>query len=110
MQIFNSDVVCTSIQTTDNKTSDILLMITPTHSQSFKPIEWISSNRDKIEAILHRNGGVLLRNCGIHSVSEFNKIAQSLYPNLLDYTYRLCCTTPICHIIPQGPDMGSTKG
>jgi len=87
-QIFNNDVVCAPIKTTYNKTSDTLLVMTPANPKDFNPIEWIGANKAKIETALHANGGVLLRNFGIYSVSEFNKVVQSLYPNLLDYTYR----------------------
>lgn len=90
-QIFNNDVVCTPIKTTDNKVSDTLLVVTPANPKGFNPLEWIKTNKTKIETTLHINGGVLLRNFGMYSVSEFNKAVQSLYPNLLDYTY---CSTP----------------
>jgi len=38
--------------------------------------------------VLLKFGGILLRNFNVSSMSEFNRTALSICPNLLDYTYR----------------------
>ena len=49
---------------------------------------WVRTHLKEIEKILLTYGGVLLRNFGLYSVSEFNKVAQVVCPNLFDYIYR----------------------
>lgn len=50
--------------------------------------DWVKENKFLLENYLIKNGGILLRNFNIHSLSEFNRIAQILSPDLLDYVYR----------------------
>jgi len=44
--------------------------------------------KDKIEATLLKFGGILLRGFNIHSLSEFNKLANIISPDLVDYINR----------------------
>jgi alpha-ketoglutarate-dependent taurine dioxygenase len=48
----------------------------------------IELNKKQIEDDLLTYGGVLLRNFNIRSLSEFNKLANMISPNLLDYVNR----------------------
>lgn len=87
IDLFDNNVNCQFITTLDNKVSRSLLVIKP-NNKEFKPFEWLKENILNIETCLHRFGGILFRDFGLYSVSEFNKLAESLYPNLLDYIYR----------------------
>lgn len=51
-------------------------------------IKLIEANKHQIETDLLKYGGVLLRNFDIRSLSEFNKLANIISPNLLDYVNR----------------------
>jgi alpha-ketoglutarate-dependent taurine dioxygenase len=82
MIFFDSKVRCEFIK----PENEILLVITPqTHISIF---EWVKDNKVLLEDYLIKFGGILLRNFGIYSISEFNKVVQILSPNLLDYIYR----------------------
>jgi alpha-ketoglutarate-dependent taurine dioxygenase len=52
------------------------------------PFAWLRDARTHIEEILRRDGGVVLRGFGFRSVSDFNKVAQIICPELLDYVNR----------------------
>ncbi|BBB56330.1 taurine catabolism dioxygenase TauD/TfdA [Candidatus Megaera polyxenophila] len=69
-----------------NPDTQTLLMIEP--ETSLNIFEWVKENKSFLEEYLIKHNGVLLRNFGIYSVSEFNKIVQIICPNLLDYVYR----------------------
>ncbi|MBX9785780.1 MAG: TauD/TfdA family dioxygenase [Alphaproteobacteria bacterium] len=64
------------------------LLILEAQEKTFNPFDWLKAHNDNLESCLVKHGGVLLRNFNIHSVSEFNRIVQSLSPDLLDYVYR----------------------
>lgn len=64
------------------------LLILEAQGKTFNPFEWVKENKPLLESYLIKHGGILLRNFNIHSVSEFNRIVQSLCPELLDYVYR----------------------
>lgn len=51
-------------------------------------VEWFRGNKEHLENIILKYGGVLIRNFAINSVSEFNQFAQNVCPNLLNYIYR----------------------
>lgn len=55
---------------------------------NMSPYMWISGNKDFLENMLLKQGGVLLRNFNIHSLSEFNEIIKLFSSELLDYVYR----------------------
>lgn len=80
---FDTQVKCRFI-TPETKT---LLVVEP-GTKNFSSFEWIQENKSLIETYLTEFGGVLLRGFNIYSISEFNRIAQCLYPNLLEYIYR----------------------
>jgi len=82
MKYFNSGVKCQFI----NPDTQTLLMVEP--EVSLNIFEWVKENRYLLEEYLIKYNGVLLRNFGIYSVSEFNKVVQIICPNLLDYVYR----------------------
>jgi alpha-ketoglutarate-dependent taurine dioxygenase len=63
----------------------VLLEGSGNSSESFT---WLRDNRHTIDDLLNRHGGVLLRNFGINSVSDFNKTVQLIQPHLLDYVNR----------------------
>ena len=88
MQFIDENVLINPILTTDNKTSNTLIMITPKEGSDIKYPEWLKANKKALEEGIHNYGGILFRNFKIDSVSEFNKAVQSLYPDLLDYVYR----------------------
>lgn len=50
--------------------------------------ELVKLNKKQIDNSLLKYGGILLRNFDIRSVSEFNKLAKIISPNLLDYVNR----------------------
>jgi hypothetical protein len=57
----------------------------PTGQQSHA---WLTENRSPIEEIVGTHGGVLLRDLGFTSASEFNRAVQIFSPDLLDYVHR----------------------
>ena len=87
MNFFDNKVKCEFIKTIDGKIAETLLVITPNNKES-DLIDWLKENKLKLETYLYRFGGILFREFGLYSVSEFNKAVQSLCPNLLDYIYR----------------------
>jgi alpha-ketoglutarate-dependent taurine dioxygenase len=64
------------------------LLVLEAQEKTFNPFDWIKEHQALLEHCLIKHGGVLLRNFNIYSISEFNRIAQSLSPDLLDYVYR----------------------
>jgi hypothetical protein len=82
MKYFNSGVKCQFI----NPDTQTLLMVEP--EVSLNIFEWVKENKSLLKEYIMKYGGVLLRNFGIYSVSEFNKVVQIICPNLLDYVYR----------------------
>lgn len=87
MDLFDNNVKCEFIKTLDDKIAETLLVIKP-NIKELNPIEWLKENKLKIETCLHRFGGILFREFALYSVSEFNKVVQSICPHLLDYVYR----------------------
>ena len=82
MPLFDDKVKCEFIKP---ETEGLLVIVPQTNFNTF---EWIKENKSLLEDYLIKFGGILLRNFGIYSVSEFNKAVQILCPNLLDYVYR----------------------
>ena len=82
MTYFSSRVKCQFI----NPDTQTLLMVEP--EVNLNIFEWVKDNKSLLEKYLIKYDGVLLRNFGIYSVSEFNKVVQIISPNLLDYVYR----------------------
>jgi len=64
------------------------LLVLDAQEKNLNPLEWVKANKPFLEDMLLKQGGLLLRNFNIHSVSEFNRLAQSFSPQLLDYVYR----------------------
>ncbi|MEV0617681.1 TauD/TfdA family dioxygenase [Nonomuraea sp. NPDC050404] len=50
--------------------------------------DWLTDNRARIDDLVTTHGGVLLRDLGFTSVSEFNRAVQLFSPDLLDYVHR----------------------
>lgn len=46
---------------------------------------WAQSNCEFIEAQLLKHGAILFRNFGVNSAAEFQQVAKSMCPDLLDY-------------------------
>ena len=64
-----------------------LLVVEPT--TEVMASSWIQENRNYINSILLSYGGLLLRNFGINSISEFNSCAHSFQDDdLLEYSFR----------------------
>lgn len=72
------------IQWIDNHRFPIII----NHSSELTPLQYYLNNQNKVEQLILKHGGVLLRNFQIHSLSEFNQFAQTVRPDLLDYVYR----------------------
>lgn len=54
-----------------------------------KPLPFfIEKNKKEIEEILLKYGGILFRGYKINSLAEFNEIASSFIPHLIDYSFR----------------------
>ncbi|AHH99499.1 TauD/TfdA family dioxygenase [Kutzneria viridogrisea] len=49
---------------------------------------WLRDNRQALDELVSSHGGVLLRDFGFSSVSDFNKAVQLISPQLLDYVNR----------------------
>ena len=64
------------------------LLVLEAQGKTFNPFEWVKEHKALLESYLINQGGILFRNFNIYSVSEFNRVVQSLYPDLLDYVYR----------------------
>ncbi|HCU06056.1 MAG TPA: hypothetical protein DIC42_00505 [Holosporales bacterium] len=67
---------------------DKKLLVLDAENASVKLPDWYSINQEAIEKEILIYGGILFRNFNIYSVSEFNKVAQSIIPDLSDYVYR----------------------
>ncbi|MFJ1647078.1 TauD/TfdA family dioxygenase [Streptomyces sp. NPDC088258] len=52
------------------------------------PFSWLAENLSRTEELLTTYGGVVLRDLGIHSVSEFNRVVQTFGSELLEYVHR----------------------
>lgn len=63
-------------------------LVLEAQGKTFNPFEWVKENKPFLDNYLLKYGGVLLRNFNIYSISEFNRLVQSLSPVLLDYVYR----------------------
>lgn len=50
--------------------------------------DWLAENRSRIDELVATRGGVLLRDLGFVSVSEFNRAVQIFSTDLLDYVHR----------------------
>ena len=72
MKYFNSGVKCQFI----NPDIQTLLMVEP--EASLNIFEWVKENRYLLEEYLTKYNGVLLRNFGIYSVSEFGSFQLSV--------------------------------
>ena len=81
MTYFSFEVKCQFIK----PETESMLVVEP--QLNFSPFEWVKENKKLLEEYLVKFDGVLLRNFGIYSVSEFNKIVQIICPIL---TFRLC--------------------
>lgn len=57
-------------------------------TESLDMIEWFKNNSNHINETILKHGGILIRGFEWSSVSEFNKVAQIVCPELLDYVYR----------------------
>jgi alpha-ketoglutarate-dependent taurine dioxygenase len=57
-------------------------------TQAIDPSQWASKYQERIEELLLTHGGVLLRNFNVVALSEFNRFAKTMDPDLLDYSYR----------------------
>jgi alpha-ketoglutarate-dependent taurine dioxygenase len=55
---------------------------------SHKAHSWLAENRSHIENLINTYGGVLLRDLGLNSVSEFSRVVQVFDSVLLDYVHR----------------------
>ncbi len=64
------------------------LLVLEAQRKAFDPFDWVKEHKPLLESYLIKHGGILLRNFNIQSVSEFNRMVQSLCPDLLDYVYR----------------------
>lgn len=64
------------------------LLVLEAQGKSLNSFEWVKEHKALLESHLEKQGGILLRNFNIYSVSEFSRIVQSLSPDLLDYIYR----------------------
>ncbi len=82
MTYFDSNVKCNFL---DQEAETLLIVELQTSLDIF---QWVKENNVLLEEYLRKHGGVLLRNFGIYSVSEFNRVVQIISPNLLDYVYR----------------------
>ncbi|HEX6047360.1 MAG TPA: TauD/TfdA family dioxygenase [Pyrinomonadaceae bacterium] len=62
------------------------LVVEPTLNE-MDPLAWANSNQDFIESHLLREGGILFRNFGVRTVSEFEQFMEAVAGELLDYSY-----------------------
>ena len=61
--------------------------IRPTRD-GLEPFSWLQSHKEPLEQILCTHGGMVLRNFGIQSITEFNKLSLIITPSLQDYVHR----------------------
>jgi alpha-ketoglutarate-dependent taurine dioxygenase len=66
--------------------SALPVVLEPTAEVSLKG--WAESNRELIDTLLLRHGGILFRNFGLRTDEEFELFMRSLTTELVDYTYR----------------------
>ncbi|MFI0906880.1 TauD/TfdA family dioxygenase [Streptomyces sioyaensis] len=52
------------------------------------PYLWLAESRPRIDELLTTYGGVVLRNLGLNSVSEFNRVVQIFSSDLIEYVHR----------------------
>ncbi|MFD6887639.1 TauD/TfdA family dioxygenase [Streptomyces sp. NPDC059957] len=53
-----------------------------------EPFLWLAENQPRIENLLTTYGGVILRDLGTNSVSEFNRVVHTFSSELLEYVHR----------------------
>lgn len=58
-------------------------------------VGWIGENRDLITSQLHECGGILFRDVGLDSATEFSQAAEAISPNLIDYHERAAPRTQV---------------
>jgi hypothetical protein len=63
-------------------------LVLEAQNKNFNPFEWLEEYKPFLENHLTLNGGILLRNFNIYSLSDFNRVVQTFSPHLLDYIYR----------------------
>lgn len=51
-------------------------------------LQFVKTHEANIQNQIQENGGIILRNFSLRSLSEFNAVARTLVPELLDYTNR----------------------
>lgn len=64
------------------------LLVLEAQGKTFNPFDWVKEHMPLLESYLVKQGGILLRNFNLHSLSEFNRMIQIFSPDLLDYVYR----------------------
>lgn len=82
MAYFGSEVLCSFIK------PDTQTMMVIEKQSNFNVFKWVEDNKDFLEKYIIKHDGILLRNFGLGSISEFNKIVQIISPNLLDYIHQ----------------------
>src|SRR5438128_12325313 len=51
-------------------------------------MDWASGNRAFLETRLLRDGAILFRGFGLHTIEEFETLISAVFGKLLDYSYR----------------------
>ncbi|MBY0463181.1 MAG: TauD/TfdA family dioxygenase [Alphaproteobacteria bacterium] len=70
------------------ETNSSKILVCEPINKNFDAFGWTSTNKLLIEKEILKYGGILFRNFGLYSVSEFNRFVQIFSSNLLDYVYR----------------------
>jgi alpha-ketoglutarate-dependent taurine dioxygenase len=70
------------------KSKFLLPLVVQPAGERLNLITWAASNRDWIETHLLKHGGILFRNFKINGTTEFEQFIQTIYGELLDYSYR----------------------
>ena len=63
------------------------IAVIKTNSTTVAPHKWLQRNREELDNLLLRHGGVLLRGFDISSISEFQEFTNLISPHLLEYEY-----------------------
>lgn len=64
------------------------ILVCELKNKDLNVLDWVSKHKSLIENEILEHGGILFRGFNLFSISEFNRFAQILSPDLLEYVYR----------------------
>ncbi len=75
--------------------STLPMVVTPTVA-GLNLTTWAANNREQVEELVLKHGGVLFRGFGVRSSEELEQFVSAMSPQMLEYTYR---STPRSQVV-----------